>query len=102
MLACQTLAWVAITAWVAALMYPFYYALKAAGYFRVDDDVEEMGLDACKHGGSAYAMDGSKTGDPRLDLSTSGKVVPDGFNDISGKARNYLEEREAALEAKDV
>ena len=54
MLACQVVALLVVTAWVAATMTPFFYVMKVLGIFRVPQAVEELGLDDSKHGGSAY------------------------------------------------
>jgi Amt family ammonium transporter len=54
MLACQVLAFVCITGWVAVCMIPFYILMDKMQLFRIPGDVEEMGLDESKHGGSAY------------------------------------------------
>mmetsp|Transcript_13633 Transcript_13633/g.42189 ORF Transcript_13633/g.42189 Transcript_13633/m.42189 type:complete len:475 (-) Transcript_13633:111-1535(-) len=57
MLACNVLALVVITAWVTVCMFPFFTILKNVGLFRVTDEMEVDGLDASKHGGSAYKID---------------------------------------------
>jgi Amt family ammonium transporter len=57
MLACNFVALVAITVWVAALMTPFFIILKKAGWFRVPENIEIEGLDDSKHGGSAYGIE---------------------------------------------
>ena len=57
MLACNFVALIAITAWVAALMTPFFILLKKAGWFRVPENIEIEGLDDSKHGGSAYGIE---------------------------------------------
>ena len=57
MLACNFVALVAITVWVAALMTPFFILLKKAGWFRVPENIEIEGLDDSKHGGSAYGIE---------------------------------------------
>ena len=54
LLACQLAALVAITAWVALTMGPFFVALKRLGLLRVSMDEEIDGLDDILHGGSAY------------------------------------------------
>ena len=46
-----------VTAWVAATMTPFFYVMKVLGIFRVPKEVEELGLDDSKHGGSAYGIE---------------------------------------------
>jgi len=45
---------VVITAWVTALMLPFFYAMNMAGLLRSPPEEEEAGMDVSKHGGSAY------------------------------------------------
>ena len=57
MLGCQALALVSITAWVVALMFPFFFMMNKFGLFRVPEDMEQEGLDSSKHGGSAYGFD---------------------------------------------
>ena len=57
MLACQVVALLLITAWVAATMTPFFLLMKALGIFRVSREFEEAGLDESKHGGSAYGIE---------------------------------------------
>ena len=57
MLACNFVALIAITVWVAALMTPFFILLKKAGWFRVPENIEIEGLDDSKHGGSAYGIE---------------------------------------------
>ncbi|KAK7237872.1 ammonium transmembrane transporter [Aureococcus anophagefferens] len=57
MLGCQLLALVSVTAWVVALMGPFFLAMNRFGLFRVPEDMEIDGLDSSKHGGSAYGFD---------------------------------------------
>ena len=56
MLACNVVALLAITAWVAVLMTPFFIFLKTMGWFRIPEYVEIEGLDESKHGGSAYGI----------------------------------------------
>merc|ERR1712187_162474 len=51
LLGAQFVGLIFIVGWVAALMTPFFYALKAAGMFRVDPLEEEVGLDISHHGG---------------------------------------------------
>ena len=57
MLGCQLLALASVTAWVVALMGPFFLAMNRLGLFRVPEDMEIDGLDSSKHGGSAYGFD---------------------------------------------
>ena len=39
------------------MSFIMFFALKMAGILRVSQDVEEMGMDASKHGGAAYEID---------------------------------------------
>ena len=57
MLACQSLAALSITAFVAAVVFPFFLLFKKLGYLRVPMDEEIDGLDEAKHGGSAYDIE---------------------------------------------
>jgi Amt family ammonium transporter len=50
------IAW--IVGWVSVTMTPFFYALNAAGMFRVDALEEEVGLDISHHRGAAYDLTG--------------------------------------------
>ena len=50
----QFLGVLAIGAWTCILSGLLFIALKATGKLRVDTDAEEKGMDASKHGGSAY------------------------------------------------
>mmetsp|Transcript_15769 Transcript_15769/g.42380 ORF Transcript_15769/g.42380 Transcript_15769/m.42380 type:complete len:464 (-) Transcript_15769:387-1778(-) len=54
MFVCAIIAIFVITAWVAGLMIPFFYALKFANLLRSPPEEEEAGMDVSKHGGSAY------------------------------------------------
>ena len=36
-----------------------FFALKMSGLLRVSQDIEEMGMDVSKHGGTAYEMEGA-------------------------------------------
>jgi ammonium transporter, Amt family len=54
LLGCAIVVILAITAWVLGHMFPFFYAMKAAGLLRVDEAEEKAGLDVSHHGGSAY------------------------------------------------
>ena len=47
-----------IFGWVSANMIPFFYAFKMLGMLRISAEEEQAGLDASKHGGSAYNYDG--------------------------------------------
>jgi len=58
-LACNLIAAIAITGWVAAIMYPFFSVFAALGWLRVPMDEEIDGLDGAEHGGTAYAFDGA-------------------------------------------
>lgn len=46
-----------ITAWVLALIVPFFMAMKIAGILRVPPEIEAAGNDVSKHGGPAYPVD---------------------------------------------
>jgi Amt family ammonium transporter len=61
LLACQIIGILVIFGWVAANMIPFFYIFKVLGMLRISAEEEAMGLDASKHGGSAYngAQEGS-------------------------------------------
>ena len=52
--ACQIIGIVTIFAWVTVLMGPFFFTLNYFGKLRVPPEVETIGLDVSKHGGSAY------------------------------------------------
>ena len=39
-------------------MIPFFYVFKMLGMLRISAEEEQAGLDASKHGGSAYNYDG--------------------------------------------
>jgi len=54
MFVCALIGIVVITAWVTALMLPFFMALKTLGLLRSPPEEEEAGMDISKHGGSAY------------------------------------------------
>ena len=56
LLAVQIIAVFAISAWVFAMMFPFFLGLNAAGLLRVTLEEEQAGMDVSKHGGSAYEM----------------------------------------------
>ena len=47
-----------IFAWVSANMIPFFFVFKVLGMLRISAEEEQAGLDASKHGGSAYNYDG--------------------------------------------
>ena len=70
MLACQVLALVAITGWVALTMIPFYILIDKLGWFRVAQDIELGGLDDTKHGGSAYNFEKQDTRDSIPSMGT--------------------------------
>jgi Amt family ammonium transporter len=57
LLGCQVCGIVCITAWVTGMMSLLFFPLKFLGLLRVPQDFEMAGLDASKHGGSAYNMD---------------------------------------------
>ncbi|GLI66983.1 hypothetical protein VaNZ11_011079 [Volvox africanus] len=54
LLASQVIGVLAIAGWVAGTMGPFFAAFKFARSLRISAEDESMGLDASKHGGSAY------------------------------------------------
>ncbi|GLC60451.1 hypothetical protein PLESTB_001613900 [Pleodorina starrii] len=58
LLASQVIGVLAIAGWVCGTMGPFFLALRAARCLRISAEDEAMGLDASKHGGSAYNMPG--------------------------------------------
>ncbi|GLI67715.1 hypothetical protein VaNZ11_011983 [Volvox africanus] len=53
-LACQVIGILAIIGWVGGTMTIFFGIFKIFGALRIPPEVEEMGLDRSKHGGSAY------------------------------------------------
>ncbi|KAG2486763.1 hypothetical protein HYH03_014562 [Edaphochlamys debaryana] len=55
--ACQIIGICAIIGWVCATMTPFFGIFKLLGMIRIPPEMEEMGLDRSKHGGSAYNGD---------------------------------------------
>ncbi|GIL67339.1 hypothetical protein Vafri_20745 [Volvox africanus] len=54
LLASQVIGVLAIAGWVAGTMGPFFAAFKLARSLRISAEDESLGLDASKHGGSAY------------------------------------------------
>ncbi|KAH8091922.1 ammonium transmembrane transporter [Aureococcus anophagefferens] len=70
MLACQVVALLLITAWVAATMTPFFLLMNALGIFRVSREFEEAGLDESKHGGSAYGIDFKEFKEVEMQIKT--------------------------------
>ena len=44
----------AMYAWVGGMSFILFFALKMSGLLRVSQDIEEMGMDVSKHGGTAY------------------------------------------------
>ena len=46
-------------AWVFGMCFLMFFGLKMTGLLRVSQDIEEMGMDVSKHGGTAYEMEGS-------------------------------------------
>jgi Amt family ammonium transporter len=49
---------IAEIAWVGGLSFLMFFLLKMTGLLRVSQDIEEMGMDVSKHGGTAYEMEG--------------------------------------------
>ena len=45
-------------AWVGGLSFIMFFVLKMTGLLRVSQDIEEMGMDVSKHGGTAYELEG--------------------------------------------
>ena len=76
MLACQTVGFVAITAWVTVTMFPFFTLMNKLGVFRVSPEVEEIGCDDSKHGGSAYSLGAL----PAIDLEKIEKQIEGEMN----------------------
>lgn len=54
MLASQCIGILAIVAWVCGLTGMLFFGLKMVGWLRISEEDEHRGLDASKHGGSAY------------------------------------------------
>jgi Amt family ammonium transporter len=57
LLAAQLCGVLFILGWTIVLMTPFFLVLKAVGWFRVDPEDEELGMDISHHGGVAYKFD---------------------------------------------
>lgn len=57
LLACQVVGILAIAGWTLGLLGPFFFAMNKFGLLRCSAEVEQIGLDVSKHGGSAYAYD---------------------------------------------
>lgn len=57
LLACQLVGIIAIAAWTLGLLGPFFFIMNKLGLLRCSAEVEQIGLDISKHGGSAYAYD---------------------------------------------
>ncbi|PNH03009.1 Ammonium transporter 1 member 2 [Tetrabaena socialis] len=83
LLASQVVVILAIIAWTVCLMAPFFFIFKLFGALRIPPEVEEMGLDRSKHGGSAYNGTGAAgvAASPGNDVMRnhsppSSKVVP--------------------------
>eukprot|EP00963_Diacronema_lutheri_P000386 scaffold24_cov341-Pavlova_lutheri.AAC.75 len=57
LLACQLVGILAIAGWTLGLLGPFFFAMNKFGMLRCSAEVEQIGLDVSKHGGSAYAYD---------------------------------------------
>ncbi|GFR44280.1 hypothetical protein Agub_g5487 [Astrephomene gubernaculifera] len=64
LIASQVIGILAIIAWVAGLMTPFFGIFKFFGALRIPPEMEEMGLDRSKHGGSAYNGGGNAAAGP--------------------------------------
>jgi ammonium transporter, Amt family len=58
LLASQIIGILVIFAWVAVNMIPFFFVFKFFGMLRISAEEEQAGLDASKHGGSAYNYEG--------------------------------------------
>jgi Amt family ammonium transporter len=74
-------------------MTPFFYALSAAGMFRVDPLEEEVGLDISHHRGAAYDLTGPNKEDVEelmeVRASRHGKVeVPKEVAQAADEAEN--------------
>jgi hypothetical protein len=54
-----------IFAWCTVNMVPFFYLFKFFGILRISAEEEQAGLDASKHGGSAYNYEGGLPGPPK-------------------------------------
>jgi Amt family ammonium transporter len=81
LLACQIIGILAIIGWVCGTMIPFFGIFKLAGALRIPPEVEEVGLDRSKHGGSAYNGAGVSPAAPGNDVmrnqnGASAKVLP--------------------------
>lgn len=62
LLVCQLTGVVCILAWVCGQMGIFFYVLKLANQLRISPEEEQAGLDASKHGGSAYNFEAGAKG----------------------------------------
>ncbi|EFJ41277.1 hypothetical protein VOLCADRAFT_77636 [Volvox carteri f. nagariensis] len=79
LLASQVIGLLAIIGWVCGTMIPFFFIFKLAGALRIPPEMEEMGLDRSKHGGSAYNGTGVSPSAPGNDVmrnQPSAKVLP--------------------------
>eukprot|EP00004_Rigifila_ramosa_P018160 TRINITY_DN4487_c0_g1_i1.p1 TRINITY_DN4487_c0_g1~~TRINITY_DN4487_c0_g1_i1.p1 ORF type:complete len:497 (+),score=100.08 TRINITY_DN4487_c0_g1_i1:2-1492(+) len=74
MLGAHLVAILAITAWVAGLMLPFFWIMNRMGWMRTPLEIEEAGIDASKHGGAAYPE--VYEGAPRIKRPTGSFYVP--------------------------
>ncbi len=63
LLASQCIGILVIFTWVAVNMIPFFYVFKMLGMLRISAEEEQAGLDASKHGGSAYNYEAGKQKD---------------------------------------
>ena len=57
LLASQVIGIIAIAAWVCGLTGLLFFVLKRFRVLRISEEDEHRGLDASKHGGSAYNVD---------------------------------------------
>lgn len=57
LLGCQICGVLAIIAWVAGTLTPFFMGLRMAGILRVPMEEEDVGLDISHHGGEAYNIE---------------------------------------------
>ncbi len=62
LLAAQCIGIIVIIAWTCSLTGILFVALKFTGNLRISEEDEHRGLDASKHGGSAYNTHGDQNG----------------------------------------
>jgi Amt family ammonium transporter len=60
----QIVAIIIIVAWVAGLSGAMFFIMNKLHIFRVSDEVEQLGADVSKHGGSAYPEQYSQPSQP--------------------------------------